>query len=52
MKTKKPYIKPTMVIVDADIKTSLLAGSSDNPYWEGEWEEPEVKPGCQNAWHC
>lgn len=49
---KKEYTKPTMEVVEYDMKTQLLAGSSDepgNPYWEGPGETPA---GCQSNWWC
>lgn len=49
--TKKAYTKPTMEIVDADLRVSLLAGSGSeegNPYWD----PPETPEGCQSAWWC
>ena len=46
---KKSYVKPTMEIVAYDAQSALLAGSSDNPYWEGPGEPEE---GCQSNWWC
>lgn len=46
---KKEYVAPKMEVVDYDVKTQLLAGSGDNPYWEGPGEPEE---GCQSNWWC
>jgi hypothetical protein len=35
MKTLKKYTTPKMEIIDAELQTSLLAGSCEsNPYWQ------------------
>ena len=45
---KKEYVKPAMEIMEADMQSTLLAGSSDNPYWQ----PPEEKEGCETPWWC
>lgn len=41
---KKEYIKPQLEILDMESgTTTLLAGSSDDPYWV----PPEEKEGCE-----
>lgn len=45
---KKQYVKPTMEILEADVQSQLLAGSSD-PWWK-EPDPPEE--GCESSWHC
>lgn len=46
---KKAYTKPQMEVVSYSNEAPLLAGSGDNPYWEGPGETPE---GCQSNWWC
>ena len=48
MKTLKKYTTPKMEIIDAELQTSLLAGSGEDPYWV----PPEEKEGCETPWWC
>ena len=47
---KKKYTSPEMKTLEMDYRTELLSGLGDNPYWGGQWEEPETKEGCENPY--
>lgn len=39
-----------MEILDADVQSQLLAGSSEENPW---WKEPDPpEEGCQSSWWC